>query len=610
MELKDDSETYSYRDPDHSSSSDFHTSARETFETVTAPVEGVQSVGDDNTEILRMKQELEAAKSVISRQELELAESRNLRHTMEQAMGPASDTDYSAQCEAPRIQSERAHSTFNVAARPFTSQAEAQWQTVDDGKPEFASTLVNTGMVRGRNWTNNTPAFTGTVTSGYPAFPYANNRDVRMNNSSLASVYGLPAQIDTNAARNRTFSSGSSSISYGIDDRLLNGLTTAGPYTTSRRAEVQNRTNSTLSDPLSPVTPVSPYSQTLVDPLCLSSLAGTGHYVYPNRGNTGQTSPVGGQFPINTVQNLVGNLDVSPHENCNSIRQANQLQGHELNGPSYMVPAEPMNYRRLLDKSVSCDWKYIVDKIVCNNDQQASIFLQQKLKVGTAEQKYEIVESIVNQAYPLMINRFGNFLVQRCFEHGTPDQVISIANAIHGNVISLSMDPFGCHVIQKAFDSVPEDHKADMVRELLRRIPDTVIHRYACHVWQKLFELRWSGEPPQIMVKVNEALLGMWHEVALGETGSLVVQNIFENCIEEEKVGLNLCKIHQADDWYSVQPSKKSSPTSTSLLMVNLGTGVSSTCASMALHLTNAELLITYSRIHTTIASTSLRLKW
>jgi len=28
----------------------------------------------------------------------------------------------------------------------------------------------------------------------------------------------------------------------------------------------------------------------------------------------------------------------------------------------------------------------------------------------------------------------------------------------------------------------------------------------------------------------------MWHEVALGETGSLVVQNIFENCLEEDKV--------------------------------------------------------------------------
>jgi hypothetical protein len=38
------------------------------------------------------------------------------------------------------------------------------------------------------------------------------------------------------------------------------------------------------------------------------------------------------------------------------------------------------------------------------------------------------------------------------------------------------------------------------------------------------------------MKYVNEALRGMWHEVALGETGSLVVQNIFENCLENDKV--------------------------------------------------------------------------
>ncbi|KAI8623523.1 ARM repeat-containing protein [Xylariaceae sp. FL1651] len=204
-------------------------------------------------------------------------------------------------------------------------------------------------------------------------------------------------------------------------------------------------------------------------------------------------------------------------------------------GQTYLPTTEPLNYRRLLDRNVNCNWKYIVDKIVCSNDQQASIFLQQKLKVGTPDQKYEIVEAIVAQAYPLMINRFGNFLVQRCFEHGTPEQVIKIAEAIRGCTLNLSMDPFGCHVVQKAFDSVPEDYKAIMVHELLRRIPETVIHRYACHVWQKLFELRWTESPPQIMKYVNDALCGMWHEVALGETGSLVVQNIFENCLEEDK---------------------------------------------------------------------------
>jgi Pumilio-family RNA binding repeat len=144
-----------------------------------------------------------------------------------------------------------------------------------------------------------------------------------------------------------------------------------------------------------------------------------------------------------------------------------------------------------------------------------------------------------------MINRFGNFLVQRCFEYGTKEQVEGICNAIKGKVVSLSMDPFGCHVVQKAFDCVDEETKADMVKELLCRIPETVSHRFACHVWQKLLETRWAGAAPVVMEYVNDALRGGWTEIALGETGSLVVQNIFENCLDEDKVPFYLgrCEI-------------------------------------------------------------------
>lgn len=267
---------------------------------------------------------------------------------------------------------------------------------------------------------------------------------------------------------------------------------------------------------------------------------GMGMYQYQQSRGGNMLSPHAAEFTsagvpwkteVNAVTRQPEHLRLTSHPR-------KPLAGREMQ--TFLPATEPLNYRRLLDRNVTCDWKYIVDKIVCNNDQQASIFLQQKLKVGTPEQKYDIVEAIVAQAYPLMVNRFGNFLVQRCFEHGTPEQVVKIAIAIRGNTLNLSMDPFGCHVIQKAFDSVPEEYKAVMVQELLRRIPETVIHRYACHVWQKLFELRWTETPPKIMKYVNEALRGMWHEVALGETGSLVVQNIFENCLEEDKVSLNV----------------------------------------------------------------------
>ncbi|KTW28110.1 hypothetical protein T552_01971 [Pneumocystis carinii B80] len=235
------------------------------------------------------------------------------------------------------------------------------------------------------------------------------------------------------------------------------------------------------------------------------------------------------QVPNDHQGNIVpGNVAMNQH-----IWNSNTSIPQSASG--YIHSQEPINYRRLLDRNAAYNWQVIVDKIVYCNDQQASIFLQQKLKLAPAEQKHAIIDAIVAQAYPLMLNRFGNFLVQRCFEHGTQEHIDGIASAIRGNVLTLSMDAFGCHVVQKAFDNVAEDVKATMVSELLRRIPETVTHRYACHVWQKLFEIRWEGSPPTIMKYVNAALEGMWHDVALGETGSLVVQNIFENCLEEDK---------------------------------------------------------------------------
>jgi hypothetical protein len=181
------------------------------------------------------------------------------------------------------------------------------------------------------------------------------------------------------------------------------------------------------------------------------------------------------------------------------------------------------------------DWMFVVQKIVHGSDQQASILMQQKIKTASQDEKFQMCEAIVAHCMPLAANRFGNFLVQRCLEHGTPQQIDSVAQCLSGHIVDLSKDSFGCHVVQKAFDTVDEHYKAAFVGEMLHDIRETVIHRYACHVWQKLFELRWENEPPQIMQVVNSQLRGRWVDVALGETSSLVVQNIFENCVEEDK---------------------------------------------------------------------------
>ncbi|KAL1958341.1 hypothetical protein VTO42DRAFT_4658 [Malbranchea cinnamomea] len=475
----------------------------------------------DKDEVTRLREELMEANTRIALQEQELAQTRVIKQTLEQAMGPPSEADFSGR-EVTEQTISCLQTTFNAATRPYSQRSE-MWMHQDDAHSDISEALSAGGYNRARgiwNIASHPSLGPGIHGTGDSAMSFVGNpamgEPIRDWGSSR-----LNSQ-ESFASNQRVFSGPGSPPPFGFDNRY-----TTDNISGLRRSITQvNRGGSCFSPQNTPwgtfpsLTPggnsVRPAThQQFGQPHQVGMYPGQGHY---------QPRPIG--TPLSPTAAEFTSLNSG----------AASWGSSAASGPqTYVSPLEPLNYRRLLDKSVSCDWKYIVDKIVCNNDQQASIFLQQKLKVGTAEQKYEIVEAIVNQAYPLMVNRFGNFLVQRCFEHGTPEQVVAIANAIRGNTISLSMDPFGCHVIQKAFDCVPEEHKAAMVHELLRRIPETVIHRYACHVWQKLFELRWSGEPPQIMAKVNEALRGMWHEVALGETGSLVVQNIFENCVEDEK---------------------------------------------------------------------------
>ncbi|KAI2620161.1 ARM repeat-containing protein [Hypomontagnella submonticulosa] len=483
------------------------TPATETFGSTaptTRPASAALNDGSpNNEEVLRLKLELAQAQTKITRLDHELAQTRQTQPGLEPTPSESpKDVEFPSGFQpAPNMSRVSGPTTLKVSSQQAIGrEGGPSWPTFDDARSDVSDALSATGFNRARNiW--GPKGGHGSFQSGFPG-------PEPTQNGQWGGRGANQGYMDQSMA----FEPPSHGNYHG--DRLTPDYDLTIRPTNNRR---NNRVDGRVGMP--GFGAQSGYGG--------GYNYGGGQYG-PDHGMPGPPQPPAGPGIYSNYQPSPVGTPLSPLASEFTSTPAPE-------GQTYLPTTEPLNYRRLLDRNVNCNWKYIVDKIVCNNDQQASIFLQQKLKVGTPDQKYEIVEAIVAQAYPLMVNRFGNFLVQRCFEHGTPEQVIKIAEAIRGCTLNLSMDPFGCHVVQKAFDSVPEDYKAIMVHELLRRIPETVIHRYACHVWQKLFELRWTESPPQIMKYVNDALRGMWHEVALGETGSLVVQNIFENCLEEDK---------------------------------------------------------------------------
>ena len=520
----------------------------------------------DAAELLRLKQELVSAQTRIARMDQELSQSRITKHTMEQALGSQFDAEYDHTRDlAPQTVVNRVDNWMQQT-EPVVPPVTAPIK-YEGGPPArsiwnagFASTApgaVGQGGVpvaTSNGWslpdTNGAsdarmgPSMThGFLPSSGSALRHQQPSPLRLDASSIGPYYNDRSPLDVSMR-----SSGQSSrppSAFGNHLQAWSHFNATGsasdqPAITPPITPLSFQGMHGPMDGMPPMPPMHPLQHGMQQSLQHPGMVQHGMQPYMPRPIGTRLSPMAAEFHGTDDFGRPQPWHMQQVRDSATQRGRSRRTDTRKSTPeppaSYMSTAEPMNYRRLLDRNMSCNWKYIVDKIVCSNDQQASIFLQQKLKVGTTEQKFEIVQAIIDQAYPLMVNRFGNFLVQRCFEHGTPEQVISIARAIRGNTLNLSMDAFGCHVVQKAFDCVPEEYKAIMVHELLRRIPETVIHRYACHVWQKLFELRWSDSPPQIMKYVNEALRGMWHEVALGETGSLVVQNIFENCLEEDKV--------------------------------------------------------------------------
>lgn len=87
----------------------------------------------------------------------------------------------------------------------------------------------------------------------------------------------------------------------------------------------------------------------------------------------------------------------------------------------------------MLHPSSSPPYHVFVARIIKSSDQQASIFLQQKLKVADLEERAKIVDAICARGFEMMAHRyglvhyfsinanillfsFGNWAVQRCLE--------------------------------------------------------------------------------------------------------------------------------------------------------------------------------------------------
>ncbi|KIJ54299.1 hypothetical protein M422DRAFT_241548 [Sphaerobolus stellatus SS14] len=197
---------------------------------------------------------------------------------------------------------------------------------------------------------------------------------------------------------------------------------------------------------------------------------------------------------------------------------------------------EPINFLHLLSPTAVPPYSHFINRIIKNSDQQASIFLQQKLKIADTAERKKIIDAVAQRGVEMMTNRFGNWAVQRCLE--PPCELsdrMKIVQCMRGHIVELATNCYGTHVLQKALDC-EEDIRLMVVSELLLGDPSsTLLNKHSAHVWSKIMELTWTPPAPPIFAYVNKSLAGKWASLACHETGSLVVQTAFEQCEDGDK---------------------------------------------------------------------------
>lgn len=152
--------------------------------------------------------------------------------------------------------------------------------------------------------------------------------------------------------------------------------------------------------------------------------------------------------------------------------------------------------KRLIPFSIPPGWSV-------NDLSDASLyrFIQQKLERATPAERQMVFGEILQAAYQLMTDVFGNYVIQKFFEvrsfawvvesvvskvlflslrcvvqFGSADQKLALATRIRGHVLPLALQMYGCRVIQKALESISSDQQV-IVSEISLHLNPL---RYSC----------------------------------------------------------------------------------------------------------------------------------
>uniref|UniRef100_A0A3Q2VMM5 Pumilio RNA-binding family member 2 n=1 Tax=Haplochromis burtoni TaxID=8153 RepID=A0A3Q2VMM5_HAPBU len=147
-----------------------------------------------------------------------------------------------------------------------------------------------------------------------------------------------------------------------------------------------------------------------------------------------------------------------------------------------------------------------------------SRFIQQKLERATPAERQMVFGEILQAAYQLMTDVFGNYVIQKFFEVGSIPFIINYSH-IFGSVFVLSTHPYGCRVIQRILEHCTQEQTLPILEEL---------HQHSEQLGQKYQGVSLEMTPKTYYTVSRDALFK-------DQYGNYVIQHVLEHGRPEDK---------------------------------------------------------------------------
>ncbi|CAH2355808.1 suppressor protein Mpt5p [[Candida] railenensis] len=239
-------------------------------------------------------------------------------------------------------------------------------------------------------------------------------------------------------------------------------------------------------------------------------------------------------FPVHTVTKTPplrsSSVSSSSYNNSNGNGNGN---GSAAGSSSEKIDKE---YLTTLNKIPLCDLKHEVLKL--SKDQYGCRFLQKKIDENTISNysvRLENFEIIFKEIYPnfyeLIIDPFGNYLIQKLISYCDEGKLNMILEILQFNLFQISINQHGTRALQKIIDSLNNDYQLSLlIKGLKPYIIELIKDLNGNHVIQKILN-KFS---PQNCQFIYESILRDLIVVATHKHGCCVLQKCLNHVTDEQ----------------------------------------------------------------------------